>query len=86
MINERMNPIFEVQKYEFVLLETNLYLDSHPDDQEALEYFRRMLALYKDAKEKYEAKCGPITPDSTGIGYERWEWVMTPWPWELEAN
>ena len=30
-----------VQMYEFALVEANLFLDSHPDDQEALKYYSK---------------------------------------------
>ena len=74
-----------VQELGFSLIETNLYLDSHPCCQEALEYFHTLQKQYVEAKENYEQSCGPLTSfASHGDGC--FGWVQTPWPWELEAN
>ena len=73
----------EVQMATFSLVETNLYLDTHPYDCEAmkaLEYYSDKLAL---AIEKYEAECGALFADSvTTLPYD---WVKAPFPWELEC-
>lgn len=75
-----------IQMYSFVLLETNLYLDSHPNDQTALEYFRKYSQLLKQAREEYESQCGPLSPNSNFIATDTWRWVDGPWPWQLGAN
>ena len=73
----------EVQMATFSLVETNLYLDTHPYDCEAmkaLEYYGEKLA---QAIEKYEEECGALFADSvTTLPYD---WVKTPFPWELEC-
>jgi spore coat protein JB len=75
-----------IQMYSFVLLETNLYLDSHPNDQMALEYFRKYSQLLKQAREEYESQCGPLSPNSNFIATDTWRWVEGPWPWQPGAN
>ena len=74
--------IKEVQIAQFALIETNLYLDTHPYDCEAI----RALEIYSErlaaAIEKYEQHCGAIFADSiTDIPFD---WVKTPFPWETE--
>ena len=73
----------EVQMATFSVVETNLYLDTHPFDCEAmkaLEYYSEKRAL---AIEKYEDECGALFADSvTAIPYN---WVNTPFPWEIEC-
>ena len=49
MDNERQVLLNRVQVCDFVLLETALFLDSHPDDQQALAHYRKHLEMRKAA-------------------------------------
>ncbi len=66
---------------DFVLAETNLYLDTHPNDETALAYYREHLAQRREAAAQYIGKYGMLTamddPSET-----HWSWVDGPWPWE----
>ncbi len=73
----------DVQIAHFSLIETVLYLDTHPCDEEALkalEYYSDKLAL---AMAKYEEECGALHADS--LTDKPFDWVKTPFPWELEC-
>lgn len=84
-MNERQRLMCEVQRTSFALVETVLFLDGHPCDNEALEYYCEIREKYEKAKEEYEEHCGPISV--LGVkGGDSWSWVETPWPWEMEAN
>lgn len=68
---------------DFILTETALYLDGHPEDQEALAYYHE----HRDQREayikEYEEKFGPFT--LAGVtSKDKWTWSTTPWPWERE--
>lgn len=71
----------------FAAYEALLYLDTHPEDQEAMEYFRKYNMLRNRALAAYAEKYGPLTLaniDDRECG--SWEWTMQPWPWELEGG
>ncbi len=74
-----------IQNYGFVLVEINLYLDGHPYDQAALEYYRKYRLLYDEAVAMYEKSYGPITAGGVE-SCDSWTWVRDAWPWEYEAN
>lgn len=75
----------EITALSFVLDETALYLDSHPDDPAALAYYADMRAKYDDARAKYEGEYGALT--HAGVrGGDRWSWVDGTWPWEREDD
>ena len=84
-MNERQKLTHCVQTSSFALVETVLYLDGHPCDKSALEYYGKVKSKYDEAKADYEEHYGPLTV--LGVSCENsWSWVETPWPWELEAN
>lgn len=75
----------KLQIYGFALYDTVLYLDSHPEDNGALDYYDKMSAAYKQAKLQYEESFGPLTIN--GVDTDNgWSWTKAPWPWEYEAN
>jgi len=69
-----------IQQYSFALVECNLFLDSHPKNSEALEYFEKLQEKLADFTEEYEEKYGPLTV--YGSCGDSWSWVTAPWPWE----
>jgi spore coat protein JB len=59
--NEKnMTPLTELQVMAFALQELALYLDTHRDDQEALELYRTYQRMYHDASAKYAMECTPL--------------------------
>ncbi|MBQ3850341.1 MAG: spore coat protein CotJB [Clostridia bacterium] len=75
---ELQNRISEVQ---FVCVELNLYLDTHPDDQDARNDYYSYSTLLAELIAQYEAEYGPLqgfghSPTNTGC------WVCSEWPWE----
>ena len=65
----------------FALDDVILFLDTHPDDAEALEHFKYYSELCKKAKKLYSEKFAPLTID-TATPDCYWNWVKEPWPWE----
>jgi len=75
----------KLRAIDFALVETTLYLDAYPDSCEALAYYHKLLAERHALAESYTQICGPLTKrDNTS--QTSWQWVKTPWPWELDAN
>ena len=61
--------------------ELELYLDTHAEDQEAFELYQTMLAVKKEAMERYAKLCAPLL-QTDQLGMERYAWLDSPWPWE----
>lgn len=69
----------------FAINDINLYLDTHPNDADALAQYEKYKTIRQQAVKEYTANFGPLTADNvTSTG--KWSWVCTPWPWEREAN
>jgi len=74
----------KIQILHFVIYDTALFLDTHPCDQVALEYYHRHREMLEAATDEYTRCYGPLTIDSV-LSKNKWAWIDKPWPWELEA-
>ena len=87
MVNKNelaVTPLSELQAMSFAIQELALYLDTHRDDSEALELYRKYQKMYQEGKSAYEKTCGPLTHHSVSDGQYRW--LDEPWPWEYAKN
>lgn len=74
----------KVQEMEFIAIELNLYLDTHPCDTEALNDFNRAVDSARKLVRKYESVYGPLYNFGISANSEsEWKWINSPWPWEL---
>ena len=67
----------------FALDDALLYLDTHPQDAAALEYYQAQQAAYQAARQTYMACYGPLQQSEVPAD-GTFMWVETPWPWEGE--
>ncbi len=65
----------------FALIDIGLYLDTHPRDEKAMDYYNKYQQINKEIRRDYEAAYGPITFRGVDTG-DGWTWVRDPWPWE----
>lgn len=83
MTNSQRSLFRRIQQVCFALVDVNLYLDTHPADRKALDFFHR----YRDEKDKlmaeYATQYGPLNIDSVK-SKDAWTWIENPWPWEME--
>ena len=80
-MNEREYMLKELQALDFKLYDLQLYLDTHPFDEEALCLYPNTADEAMDKREEYEAKYGALTPEVAATDSE-WTWIQNPWPWE----
>ena len=79
----REEALRRVQEADFVLYDLNLFLDTHPTNQMALDLFRQFQQEFAEAAADYESQFGPLVADDADTT-QGWAWVRTPWPWEME--
>jgi spore coat protein JB len=79
---ERLALLKEIMKLQFAVIETALYLDTHPNDPRVLakhnEYAYNLCMFKKQYEDKYE----PLT--HYGTSRFPWSYINGPWPWEIE--
>lgn len=75
--------LFELQKTDFALVELTLYLDTHPNDMQAVQQFNQLSQRRRQIAHEFEIKYGPLL--QFGLSYSRfpWQWIDTPWPWQV---
>ena len=78
-------PLGEVMALDFVVKELNLYLDTHPDDMEALSMMKSFIEMANEAKERYIRLYGPICVTDSEK-FENFKWICDPWPWEYNER
>lgn len=82
MENNLQSLLREIQAVKFALIETKLFLDTHPCDQEAMDYYLCQKEKMEELKACWEKACPDIRKEN---GQMRWAWVDTPWPWQVEG-
>lgn len=88
MVNQQEKPVTprtELQVLGFALQELALYLDTHPDDKEALELYRTYQQMYHKGSMEYSQANSPLN-HTTPVTDKEYTWLSDPWPWEFSAN
>ena len=88
MVNQNnlpVTPLSEVQVLAFAVQELALYLDTHPEDMEALELYRQYQQLYRKSAQEYAQNNRPLNHAAPAQG-DAYTWLDDPWPWEYAAN
>ena len=67
----------------FAVDDVQLFLDTHPNCQEALDYFHKYNQLRTEALKEYAKYYGPLTIETAAANCsDRWTWMNEPWPWQ----
>ena len=76
-----------INEVSFAVSDILLFLDTHPDCQEALAFYQKNVAIRKEALAEYARLYGPLTIDTADDTCSRsWEWVQQPFPWEVKGG
>lgn len=70
---------------DFMAVDLQLYLDTHPEDKNAIKMYNETLKEAQVYREQYEKEFAPLYSfRSPAIG--GWRWEREPFPWEYEMN
>lgn len=80
-MNPSCEPLLQrVYETGFALDDVVLYLDTHPTDMQALNYYFYMKRMRNEAITEYETAFGPLF--NYDVETDNWSWINDPWPWE----
>ena len=70
---------------DFMAVDLHLYLNTHPNDTEAITKYNQILTKADVLRKEYEKVCGPLS-SFRSPSRAPWEWVDDPWPWQNSFN
>lgn len=80
-MNSQEQMLKDIGIVSFVVVELTLYLDTHPYDRNAIEYFNHYNRIKNQLTKEFSQKYYPLTTDMTDCSKD-WRWGMAPLPWE----
>lgn len=80
MMNDRDMLLRKMAQTGFAMWELHMYLDTHPNDQMAMQKMKEYETKNIVYTKEYESKYGPIVAGDAG--QSRWSWLCDPWPWD----
>ena len=82
--NRRQQSLLEVQMFDFVAHEINLYLDTHPKNQRMIQLYHEYVDKANQARENFEKEFGPLFVTNTQ-SENNFDWIKGPWPWDYQC-
>ncbi len=79
--SEQTRMLKDISVISFTLVELTLYLDTHPFDKQAMEYFNHYARIENQLKQEFAAKYYPLNA-TYSMDNKEWSWVLAPMPWE----
>ena len=83
-MREREQLLRDIGMADFVLTELALFLDTHPQDRRALEYFNHYNRIKNQMEKEFSQKYFPLNLRLADCSKE-WSWGEAPLPWEGEC-
>lgn len=81
--SEQQKLLYDISMIDFAVVEMCLYLDTHPYEKEAIEYFNHYIKIKNDLTKDYAVKYGPLNLSVAGNNHSNeWKWALQPLPWE----
>lgn len=80
MNNEKERLMREIQELCFAKVESELFLDTHPECTAAAQYHREITERLMGLEAEYSAKYTPITAGANMA--DGWNWAKGAWPWQ----
>ncbi|MBX6377203.1 MAG: spore coat protein CotJB [Clostridia bacterium] len=79
---ERQRLLDQIRQWHFAAVELNLFLDTHPDEPQALDDYNEAVEQLMRLHREYERRYGPLTNHGGSPSRYPWQWIEEPWPWE----
>lgn len=83
--SEQVRMLHKIDVISFICIEMQLYLDTHPYEEDAIAYFNRNMQMLNQLKREYSRMYTPLTLSYADTDSQKWKWVLDPMPWEGEC-
>lgn len=79
----RQELLHRINVASFSVDDVKLFLDTHPENSEALAWFHEYSRIRNDALREYARLYYPLTIDTASVSCsDYWKWINEPWPWQ----
>lgn len=78
---DKCTALYEISMVDFLLTDMLLYLDTHPYDRNALDYYQHYAKLLDRLREEYSKNYGPLFASHSDCR-KGWAWGNEPNAWE----
>lgn len=75
----------KISALDFYIIDLHLYLDTHPDDSEAITMYNDCVCKVKELREEYNKNYDMLLANNS-TSRQPWQWIENPWPWEKKFN
>lgn len=75
----------KIMELDFYIIDLHLYLNTHPDDNEAIQMHNNAVLQNRSLRAVYSEKYGMLT-SGLCVSATPWQWIDGPWPWQRSAN
>ena len=81
-IMEQAQLLQNINIVSFVLVDMVEYLDTHPNDRNAIDYFNHYSRIKNELSQEYSMKYGPLTLSTVETNSDEWKWALQEPPWK----
>ena len=75
----RREMAMKIREFSFASGDLGLYLDTHPEDERAIQLHKQYSTELIRLKDEYQKMYGPLTMHYPS---DEWRWIDEPMPWE----
>ena len=83
---DRENLLKRLTMLDFMAVDMQLFLDTHPDDTNAIAKYNSIIREADNLRAQYEKSVGRLFSFRSYSPTENFQWVDNPWPWENKFN
>jgi spore coat protein JB len=74
----------QLSALDFYSIDLHLYLNTHPDDKDALNKYNTVVTEAAALRRDFESTYGPLSMGQPSK--YPWQWIENPWPWQYQFN
>lgn len=78
---KREELLLDIIELSFAIVDLNLYLDLHPNDEKLLKKFKSLVEKSCQKEMEYVSLYGPLELIDVESS-DKFDWIKDPWPWE----
>jgi len=84
--NSKEDLLKKLSILDFIAVDLSLFLDTHPNDKEAIEKYNSIIEEADSLRYEFEETYGPLCSFRSMSPEAYFKWIDCPWPWQSDFN